>query len=253
MPHVSPLPTTTDEGRTTTGPNPTELPQHRLVWIWLTLLCGVVGPTVVWLWYRWTLGIWYSGHGILMPWIVGYLVYERLRDDPDREPEASAWGFAFLVPSMLAIALDSAIRTQLLSAVALVTALPGFSLLLLGTRRTKRIIFPLVIAAFMLPIPAGFVAPVHLVLRELSAWGATQLVPLFGIPVHPEGTLLHLPRSTVLVADACSGFSTLYAAITTSLILVHWSPSLPRRAVLLVSAVGLSLICNTVRVVILVL
>lgn len=219
-----------------------------LPWISLALWCAAIGPTVGWLWYRWTLGIWYNAHGLLIPFIVAYLVYQDLRDDPDSGVRASPWGFLFLVPSLVVLALDSAIGTQLLSAVALVTALPGLSLLLLGTERTKRLIFPLIIAALMLPIPAGFIAPLHLTLREISAWGAWNVVPLFGIPIMLEGTLLHLPRNSLLVADACSGFSTLYAAVTTALILAHWTQSKAKGLVVILSAIVLSVICNIVRV-----
>jgi exosortase len=100
----------------------------------------------------------------------------------------------------------------------------------------------------MLPIPAGFIAPLHLTLREISAWGAWNVVPLFGIPIMLEGTLLHLPRNDLLVADACSGFSTLYAAVTTALILAHWSRSKVKGLIVIASAIILSVICNIARV-----
>jgi exosortase len=63
-----------------------------------------------------------------------------------------------------------------------------------------------------------------------------------------EGTLLHLPRNSLLVADACSGFSTLYAAVATALILAHWSQSKAKGFVVILSAIVLSVICNIVRV-----
>ena len=47
------------------------------------------------------------------------------------------------------------IRSELMSAVGLVLILPGLSLLLLGARRTRLSALPLLIAAMMLPIPAG--------------------------------------------------------------------------------------------------
>ncbi|MFQ5515263.1 MAG: exosortase/archaeosortase family protein [Myxococcota bacterium] len=227
--------------RTTRGP----LPRG---WICLGLYALVTAPTGAWLWERWTQGIMYNGHGIVIPPLVAFLVYEQLRDEPRGEPQASAWGFLFLVPSLLLIALDSAIGTQLLAAVGLVGSLPGLALLLLGVERTRRLIFPLILAAFMLPIPAGFVAPLHLLLRHAATWGAFHLVPLFGIPIHAHETVLQLPHSTLFVADACSGFSTLYAALTTALVLAHWRRSLAWGAVLVAAALVLSLLCNTLRV-----
>lgn len=247
--------TPSTQARASLGPTgPEAAGPHRLFELWLVvgLLVLVFSPTVAWLWYRWTLGIWYSAHAILVPPVVAYLIWQELRHEHEARP-ASAAGFVFLLPSLVLVALDSAIRTQILSAVALVLALPGLSLLLLGAQRTRRIAFPLVITWMMLPIPAGFASGVHLVLRHISAEGSALLVPWLGIPVHLEGTLLHTPGQLVLVADACSGFSTLYAAITTALILAHWSQTWSKRIVLMGSAVGLAIVCNTIRVAILVL
>lgn len=233
--------------------SPAEALARALTWIWPALLVLAFAPTAGWLWERWTLSVWYNGHGLFMPFIVAYLVWEDLRDDPNREAAASPWGFLFLVSGLGLLVLDSAIRSQLLAAIGLVVCLPGLSLLLLGSTRTRRLAFPLIIAAFMLPIPAGFLSSVYLGLREITAWGTAHIVPLLGIPILRDGTMLLTPRSPVQVADACSGFSTLYAAVTTALILSHLSPSWRRRVALLASSVVLALACNIVRVTILVL
>ena len=55
------------------------------------------------------------------------------------------------------------------------------------------------------------------------------------------------------MADSCSGFSTLYAAVTTALILAHLARSNLRRAIIIVSSLGLALLANVVRVTILTL
>ncbi len=233
--------------------NSRELRSRLLPWICLALFVLAFAPTVAWLCYRWTLGIWYTGHAGLVPAIVAYLAYQELRKPPFHQPTGSAWGFVLLVPSTLLLVFDSAMGTQLLAAIALVLALPGLSLLLLGTAWTKRLVFPLLIAWFMLPIPADFLTPINLVLRHVSAWAAAYLVPLFGIPVYAEGTLLQIPGTSVLVADACSGFSTLYAALMTALILAHWSSSTSKKMLLFLSAPLLTLLCNSARVTILVL
>lgn len=217
-------------------------------WVWLALFCLAFAPTAAWLWHRWTLSIWYNGHGMFVPLIVAYLVRENLKRDPIVEPASSAWGFLFLVPGLAMLALDTAIRTQLLAAVGLVLCLPGLSLLLFGVGRTRALAFPLFLSAFMLPIPAGFIGDLHLVLRHISAWGAEGLVDLWGIPVLRQGTTLWLPEATVEVADSCSGFSTLYASIALGAILAYLSRSNARRSALMASAVVLAVACNMVRV-----
>lgn len=219
-----------------------------LRWAWFVPFVLAFAPTVLWLWQRWTISIWYNGHGIFMPFIVTYLVYEHLRNDPVSGAQSSTWGLAFLIPGLGMLALDAAIGTELLAATGLVVCLPGLSLLLLGAQRTRALAFPLLIAAFMLPIPAGFIADVHLFLRGITAWGVGHVVSAMGIPLAREGTLLLLPRTAVRVADACSGFSTLYASITTALILAHLVADRRRKLWLLAAAVPVAIVCNVVRV-----
>ena len=230
-------------------------PSSWVLWTWLAVFLVAFAPTGVWLWERWTRSVWYNGHGIIMPVIFAYLVWDHLSDDPVESELSSPWGFLFLGAGLALLAFDTAIHSELLSAVALVVCLPGISLLLLGTERTRAIAFPLIIIGFMLPIPAGFLSTLYLWLRELTAWGTAEVIPMLGlgIPLLRDGTLLLTPHQAIEVADSCSGFSTLYAAVTTALILSHLSRSNRRRAVLIVSAVALALVANLVRVVILVL
>jgi len=222
-------------------------------WLWLALFALAFAPTAGWLWERWTDSIFRNGHGIFMPFVLAYLVREYLKQDTDPEPRSSAWGFAFLVPAFALLALDTGIKTEILGAIALVLALPGISLLLLGARRTWGLAFPLAIAVFMVPIPAGAIDRVVGVLRTITAVGTTWLVPLTGMPVARVGTTLTVPDLTIEVADNCSGFATLYAAVLTALILAQLTRSRPRRLALLASAIPLAVACNILRVTALVL
>jgi exosortase len=219
--------------------------------LWLVPFTLAFAPTFAWLVSRWTEGIYRNGHGIFVPFLMAYLAFDYLKQERDPTPHASAAGFAFLVASFLLLALDAAIKTQLLSAFALVLALPGLSLLLLGAERTRGIVLPLAIGLFMLPIPAGAITKLYMVLRTITAVAATWIVPLFGVAVSREGTQLFIPGHVVQVADNCSGFATLYAAILTAIILAHLARSPGRRVAVLAAAVPLALVCNFVRVAVL--
>ena len=222
--------------------------------LWLAPFVAAVAPTVLWLLDRyWSRNVWSNVHGAFMPFIFGYLAWQELRKDGSERQESSPWGFAFFVPGMALIALDAAIRSQLLSAIGLIVCAPGLSLLLLGARRTRAIAFPLVILSFMLPIPAAFVSALYLWLREATAIGTAALVSFIGIPISRSGTLLSFPGGNVLVADACSGFATLYAAAASALILAHMSSSPIRRVLLLGLAAPIALAANVIRVTVLTL
>ena len=144
-------------------------------------------------------------------------------------------------------------HTQLLSAVALWLALPGFSLLLLGRTRTRAILFPLAFLAFALPIPLAFTEAIHWQLRQIVTAGTAAIVPLFGISLFVEGTTLHLAGGVLQVADACSGFSTLYAGVAVASLVAYSADSARARVLVLASAAPLAIAANVLRVIALVL
>ncbi|HUE89005.1 MAG TPA: exosortase/archaeosortase family protein [Vicinamibacterales bacterium] len=224
-----------------------------LVAVLLAELAILFAPTVIWLLDRWTLSVWQHAHGLLIPPVVAYFAYQELRPLAARPASASAWGFAFLVPALALHALDAGMHTQLLSAFAMMLALPGLSLLLLGAERTRAIAFPLAFLAFSLPIPLAFTEQIHWQLRQLATAATAAVVPWFGVPVFVEGTTLHMANGALEVADACSGFSTLYAAIAVACLTAYAATSTARRALVLLSAVPLALAANLLRVVGLVL
>ncbi|HEC17224.1 MAG TPA: exosortase/archaeosortase family protein [Sedimenticola sp.] len=224
-----------------------------MLWLVAALLALLFAPTLLWLWDRWTLSVWHNGHGLLILGVVIYLVWEELRRQRHRKPGASAWGFAILLPALGLHMLDAGIHSQLLSAAAMFMALPGLSLLFLGAERTKAILFPLVMLLFTLPIPLVFTESIHLVLRHIAADSVAALLPLFGIPIFVEGTTLEIPNGTLQVADACSGFSTLYAAVTIACMTAYFCPDNRRRMLVLLVAVPLAIGVNIVRVMVLTL
>jgi exosortase len=221
--------------------------------LWLVPFVLLALPSVPFLWHQWTRSVWTNAHGMLMPLLVFYLAVHTLRRRGIESEEPSAAGFAILLPALGLLVLDGVLRTDLLAVVALLLALPGLSLLLLGPRRTRALLFPWLISFLMLPIPEGILGPIHVVLRRLTAAGTEWLLHAVGFPVYREGFTMILPRSALYVADECSGFSTLYATITIALILAYLSDTRVRRLAILGLAVPLAMACNVLRVALLAL
>jgi exosortase len=225
-----------------------------------TLLLALVGvelvvlyaPTLRWLFDRWTISVWHNAHGLFVLPLVAWLVYQELRSHRTLPVEASAWGFALLVPALALSALDAGMHTELLSAIAFILALPALSLLFLGVARTKVILFPLCFSVFALPIPLGLTETAHLQLRHVAVAACSYVLPWLGITVLAEGTTLHTIRGSLLVADACSGFSTLYAAFAVACLTAYSAASPWRRVVVLAAAAPVAIASNILRVVLLV-
>lgn len=216
------------------------------------LLALVYGPTAAWLVDRWTMSIWHNAHGALVLPVALWLMWQELRPTWKSGPASSAAGWLFVVPALVLHILDQGMQTQLLSAVSFVLLLPGLSLLLLGAARTRRIAFPLLFVGLMLPIPLAVTERLHLVLRQIAAHACEVLVPLLGIPVMRVETTLLTPNASLLVADACSGFSTLYAAGAVALLTMYLSASMTRRVLVGVLFAPIAIAVNVVRVALLV-
>jgi exosortase len=226
--------------------------QTLLLFVGLELVL-LYAPTVRFLVDRWTVSIWHNAHGLFVPPVVAWLIWRELSQRPDlRSDTGSASGFLFLIPALVLQALDTGIHTELLSAVAMLVALPGLSLLFLGKRRTGAIAFPLAFAVFGLPIPLGLTESAHLVLRHIAAHGAAAALPFLGIQVFLDGTNLQLVNGTLAVADACSGFSTLYAAMAVAVLTAFATTSSRRRWIVMLAAAPIAIASNVLRVILLV-
>jgi len=214
-------------------------------------LAVVYAPTLVWLFGRWTISVWQHAHGLFIPPLVAWLVAQELKRHRNLPVASSAWGFALLVPALLLHVLDTGIQTQLLSALSLVIALPGLSLLFLGWPRTKTILFPLVFTGFALPIPLALTEQVHLALRQITTAAVTPLLSATGVSLFSQGTTIFLANATVEIADACSGFSTLYASMAFAFLLAYFSSSNRRRVLVLAVAAPVAIAANVLRMLIL--
>lgn len=231
-----------------TRANPLTLSNHWALALVTTLLVALYAPTITWLYQRWTISVWQNAHGLLLAIFVIYLIRKELKDKAHLPTSSNVWGFVVLIPALLLYMLDAGMHTQLLSAVALILSLPGLALLFLGTERTKAILFPLGFLLFTLPIPLAFTETAHLILRKIATFGAVNIIPHLGISIYAEGTVLHTPRGELMVADACSGFSTLYASVAIACLVAYRCTSPRRRLAVLLAAAPVAILANMIRV-----
>ena len=211
----------------------------------------VFAPTLAWFYRQWTASVWENGHGLLVPVAVLYFGVRLLRGEGDRPAEASAWGFVPLVAGLLMAVTDVSLGTRYLAAAGFVMTLPGLSLLFLGARRTRRLALPLALSVFMIPIPTAVSDVVGM--RLLTAEGAAAALRAVGYAVHQNYTLLALPRFSIDVTYACSGFAALYAGSFTAVSLAGFAPSRWRKLAVLAAILPAALLSNIFRVVLLAL
>jgi len=228
--------------------------KQRTAGLWaVAVLFGLVYyPTMAWLVHRWSLGVWYHTHGFAVPVIAAWLAYRRFKDSPALPRDASAWGFAFLLPAVALQIVDALLRFELLSAVSLVLIVPGLSLLFLGRAKTRALWFPLLFLGFAVPIPLVVVTKIHFVLRHIAAAGTGWTLDLMGYDIAREGTLISIGPESVQIADACSGFSTLMALLMAGVLLAYLAAARGWRAGLFLALVyPIAAFANVLRCIVL--
>ena len=203
-------------------------------------------PTMIWLFAQHTKSVWENPHGVFTIFFIVLLARAALRREPaDQGAQASLWGLPLLGLAAGMLALDVGAQSRLLSAVALVVALPGLSLVLLGAERTRRLRLPLVLAVFLVPIPAHIGDPLGITIS--TALGADWILRAFDFPILRHETIFMLQRSTFEISQNCSGVSAIWGALGFAILLCAGTPSHWRRLLLLVIPVAGTIATNAMR------
>jgi exosortase len=215
------------------------------VWALLGGTAVVFLPTLWWLFGQYTEAIWRNGHGLFVPIVMLLLARLRLRRDESRAEESSPWGGPLLVIGALLAVIDGGARTGFLGTAGLLIALPGLSLLLLGSRRTRAIAFPLALGLFLIPLPENLPEP--LALPSATATLTVPILKAFGVPVVRHQTAFMLPAGMFLISANCSGLSAFYGAVFVAVTLASLAGTRARRVAVLLSPWPITVGVNAIR------
>ncbi|HET9580625.1 MAG TPA: exosortase B [Usitatibacter sp.] len=195
-------------------------------------------------------------HGPIVLAVFAWLVW-RARDFLLTAPLAPApvAGSLLFAAGLLLYLLG---RTQSLPVFEVASHLPvlmGALLLLVGPHAVRRLAFPLVFLAFLVPLPGFVMDAVTVPLKDLVSVSVEWLLNALGYPVVRSGVVLELGDHQMLVADACSGLNSIFSLFALALLYTHVTrPRRPARtALLLAGIVPIAIAANVIRVAALVL
>lgn len=190
-------------------------------------------------------------HGPLIPVISAYLFLRQLREVlPRAGPVADRWPGALVMLLALAIGLvGTASGIDDIVAYAIIVWVFGVVLASFGWRRGRGFWPPVLHLAFMLPLPGVIYYKATIQLQFLASEIGVAIIAASGAPVLLDGNIIALEDYKLHVAEACSGLRYLYPVMSfTYIFAVLYRGPVWRKAVLLLAAVPITVLMNSVRV-----
>ncbi len=218
-------------------------------------------PNIVWMQTRWFARDSYYSHGILVPFIVGYLVWQdraQLRAlfqatiDAGAAPGAphSRWGLPLIAFGLTAHIFSSVMRVGFISGFSLWVVITGLVLHFYGSKILKAIAFPMAFLFFMLPLPEVVIVNISFRMKMFAAGIAESVIRGMGILAVREGSVIRMANAYVVVDDVCSGLRSLISLTALGSIFAYWlNGPLWKKLVLFASTVPIAITTNVCRVV----
>ncbi len=190
-------------------------------------------------------------HGYLIPFVIGWFIYQK-REDIARLPVAPSWYGIPLLAAALALHIMGGVmlRVGILSGFGVLLALFGLALCLFGGKITKVVAVPLIMTLFMIPLPQVFLVRVMFRMKMMAAFVAAKIVAAMHIPLERAGSMIYLPNGTLTVGNECSGINSLISLVTLSIIFAYAARgSFLKKSVFVVSSVPVALAANICRII----
>jgi EpsI family protein len=201
---------------------------------------------------------------LLIPLVVGYLVYERRQRLAQAPIHGSVAAIGLILLGLILFWIGSKAGKQFAGCLAVQILLAGMVLWFWGGKVFRLLLFAWVLITFAWPMPfldSAVAFPLRMIVSQL----AHGTLILIGIPSIRNGTALYSPADPIAqiplgakfeidVADPCSGIHSLVALLMFSALYGYFF--LPRRwqqLSIFLSAIPLTILGNVVRILLLVI
>ena len=190
-------------------------------------------------------------HGPLIPVLSGLLFLRELKKfPPEPGPKSDRWPGVVLVAVALAFgALGILSNIDDIVAYGLILWIGGLVLISFGWTMGKHFWPPVLHLVYMLPLPDTLYYKVSTFLQFLSSELGVWFLRLLSVPVFLDGNIIDLGVTKLHVAEACSGLRYMFPILSFSYIfaVLYQGPKW-HKAVLLLSAVPIAILMNSVRI-----
>src|SRR5689334_23192100 len=171
-------------------------------------------------------------HGLLIPFIIGYIIWTQ-REKLSRVPEKASvlWGSAAILFALFALwagVAGAELYTQRLS---LLLLLAGITIYFSGFRLLQLLLVPFGLLFLAFPIPAIIFNKIAFPLQLFASRCAVWSMSVLGIPVLRQGNIIELKplnsfdTKKLEVVEACSGIRSLMTLVTLAVVFAYFTHS----------------------------
>lgn len=190
-------------------------------------------------------------HGPLIPLLSGFLFLRQMKSVPARPgPISDRWpGVAVLLMALTLGLLGKLAGIGDVVAYALIVWVGAMVLISFGWSRGLQFWPPVLHLVFMLPLPGLVYYKVSTSLQFMSSELGVWVLQVMGTPVFLDGNIIDLGVYKLHVAEACSGLRYMFPIMSFSYIfaVLYRGPTW-HKAVLLLSAVPIAIVMNSLRI-----
>lgn len=190
-------------------------------------------------------------HGPLIPLLSLLLFLRQLKDVPVVEGAISdRWpGVAVMALALCVGFLGNLAHIADVTAYGIIIWVWGILLVSFGWRTGVHFWPPVLHLVYMLPLPGTIYYKLSTYLQFISSELGVQFLRVLDVPVFLEGNIIDLGVYKLHVAEACSGLRYLFPIMSFSYIFaVLYRGPIWHKAVLLLSAVPITILMNSVRI-----
>ncbi len=196
---------------------------------------------------------WYGdpnySHGFLVPLVAVYFAWIRREQLLALQAQPSRAGIGLLGFGLVMFIVGSVGAELYLQRTSLIVVIAGLVLLILGRDALRTLALPIAFLFFMIPLPAIVMNAIAFPLQMFAAKTAAFCLFNLGIPVLREGNVIVLARTTLEVAEACSGIRSLQALLAIGTVYAYFTQSdLWKRWTLVLFTVPIAIAANAFRV-----
>jgi exosortase len=190
------------------------------------------------------------GYGFLIPFFALFLLWDNHKQFRSTPIQPSWAGTVLVLLGLFELLLGRLGADLFLQRTSFVVLLAGIIWTLLGRTMLGRAKFVLFVLLLAIPLPTILLNKITFPLQLLASHFASEMLPLFHVPVEQLGNIMRLPAMDLEVAEACSGIRSLMSLFTVAVIYGYFLERATwRRVVLALSSIPIAVAANVFRIV----